>query len=87
MCAYPSSQHALPHWKCVLSCCENFPCIDLTYQELNQFRTTACPTIRFFVYNVITWCKVHCQQSLENKTNFVCVHMIMSLCPMQSSIQ
>ena len=28
MCAYPPSQHALSHWKCVLRCCYNCPGID-----------------------------------------------------------
>ena len=32
MCAYHPSQHALPHWKCVLPCCENFPHIDIRSQ-------------------------------------------------------
>ena len=32
MCAYPTYQHPLPHWKCVLHCCANFPHIDLTVQ-------------------------------------------------------
>ena len=29
MCEYPSSNYALPHWKCVLRCCTKCPCIDL----------------------------------------------------------
>ena len=33
MCAYPHSDHALPHWKCVLGCCADCPCINLTEQE------------------------------------------------------
>ena len=32
ICAYPQSQHAWPHWKCVLCCCSNFPHIDVTDQ-------------------------------------------------------
>ena len=32
MSSYTPSQHALPHWKYVLHCCANFPCIDLPYQ-------------------------------------------------------
>ena len=32
MCAYPPSQHALPHWKCVLRFCENCPHIYLSSQ-------------------------------------------------------
>ena len=33
MCTYPQTDHALPHWKYVLWCCANYPCINLTYQE------------------------------------------------------
>ena len=33
MCAYPQSDHALPHCKCVLRCCADCPCINLTDQE------------------------------------------------------
>ena len=35
MYAYPNSDNALPHWKCVLRCCANFPCINLPDQEKN----------------------------------------------------
>ena len=31
-CAYPQCEHELPHWKCVLLCCSNCPCINLTDQ-------------------------------------------------------
>ena len=27
MCTYPKSEHSLPHWKCVLRCCNDCPCI------------------------------------------------------------
>ena len=38
MCEYPQSDHALPHWKCVLLCCSKFPCVNLPYQETyNQY--------------------------------------------------
>ena len=33
ICAYPQSDHALPHWKCVLRCFDDFPCINLYDQE------------------------------------------------------
>ena len=29
MFAYPHSDHALPHWKCLLWCCAECPCINL----------------------------------------------------------
>ena len=33
MCAYSQSDHALPHWKCVLQCCAKCPGINLPEQE------------------------------------------------------
>ena len=36
MCTYPHSDHALSHWKFVLRCCANCPCIDLSDQEINK---------------------------------------------------
>ena len=33
VCTYPQSDNDLPHYKCVLQCCPNFPCINITYQE------------------------------------------------------
>ena len=38
MCPYPKSDHALPHWKCVLMCCAECPCINLNDQETNKTR-------------------------------------------------
>ena len=35
MYAYPHSDSALPHWKCVLRCCFDCPCINITDQETN----------------------------------------------------
>ena len=32
MCAYPQSDHALLHWKCVLRCCAKCPCININDQ-------------------------------------------------------
>ena len=29
ICAYPPYQHAFPNWKWAVSCCENYPYIDL----------------------------------------------------------
>ena len=33
MCTYPQSDNALQHRKCVLWCCADCPCINLTDQE------------------------------------------------------
>ena len=27
MCAYPQSDHSLPHWKCVFRFCADCPCV------------------------------------------------------------
>ena len=32
MCAYPYSDHALIHWKCILWCCSDCTFINLPYQ-------------------------------------------------------
>ena len=32
MCAYPQSEHSLPHWKSVLQCCADYPCINIPVQ-------------------------------------------------------
>ena len=32
VCAYPQSDHALPHLKFVLRCCADCPCINITDQ-------------------------------------------------------
>ena len=29
MCAHPESEYELPHWKCFLRCCSQYPNIDL----------------------------------------------------------
>ena len=31
MCPCPSQNHGLPHWKCVLRCCEKFPVISIPH--------------------------------------------------------
>ena len=33
VCIYPQYDRALPHWKCVLRCCADCPCINLPDQE------------------------------------------------------
>ena len=36
MSAYPHSDNVIPHWKCVLCCCADCPCINLPDQETNK---------------------------------------------------
>ena len=37
MCAYPSSNYVLPHFKCVLHCFVQFPWVDLPSPESDQY--------------------------------------------------
>ena len=36
MCTYPQPDYALPRWKCVLRCCADCPCINLTERKKNM---------------------------------------------------
>ena len=56
MCTYPQSDHALPHWKCVLRCCAEFPCINLPDQEMDNQNSDTTPSIRFHIYHIISHC-------------------------------
>ena len=53
MCTYPHYDHALPHWKIVLQCCADCPCINLPYHETNKKHEETTPSIRFHVYHII----------------------------------
>ena len=59
MCTYPQSDHALPHWKCVLRCCAECTHINLTDQEKIKTRRKT-PSIRFHIYHIIGSCAAHC---------------------------
>ena len=67
MCTYPQSDHALPHWKCVLWCCAECPCISLPDQEIyNQYSKTT-PSIRFQIYHIVVHCTAHGRITLKDK--------------------
>ena len=70
MCSYPQSQHAFPNWKCMLSCCSNLPCIDITHQELDRHNSNTSSSICFNIYHLITCCTVHGILSLHE--NEIC---------------
>ena len=36
ICAYPQSDHELPHWKCVMQCCAKYPSINIPDQETDD---------------------------------------------------
>ena len=56
MCAYPSSNYPLPHWKYVLCCCARCTQIDILSPESDQHNSNVIPTIRFHVYKTIACC-------------------------------
>ena len=53
MCTYPQSDHAIPHWKCVLRCCAKCTCINLTDQETDNQCSEKTSSIRFHIYHII----------------------------------
>ena len=59
MCEYSQSDNALPHWKCVLKCCDNCPCINFPDQETDNQYLDTTPSIRFHIYHIIARCTAH----------------------------
>ena len=73
MCAYPRYDHALPDWKCVLRCCDDCPCINITYQETDNQNSDTTPSIMFHIYHIIARCTAHGRIPLKyNKTCYMC---------------
>ena len=67
MCTYPQSDHALTRWKCVLQCCDYFPCINIPHQETEKKHEETTPSIRFHIYHIIASCTAHGQIPLKDK--------------------
>ena len=65
MCEYPPSQHALPHCKYVLHCCDSFPWNYLPYQEWDRHHSIISTSIRVHIYNLIAHCTVHGRINIE----------------------
>ena len=74
MCTYPQSDHALPHWKCVLRCCDECPYINITDQETNKKHEETTPSIRFHIYNIIGNYTDHGIITLKDKKYVTCVN-------------
>ena len=68
MCAYPYADDALPHWKCILRCCADCPCINLPEQETNKKNEETIPSIRFHIYHIIGRCTAHGIIPLKDNT-------------------
>ena len=67
MCANSQSDHALPHWKCVLQCCAQCPSINIPNQETDDKHPNPSPSIRFHIYHLIARCTTHGRLPLTNK--------------------
>ena len=47
ICTYPQSDHAPPHWKCVLRCCEDCQCINIIDHETDKNMKKKHPQLGF----------------------------------------
>ena len=74
MCTYPQSEHALTHWKCVLRCCNDCPCINIPDQETTKNHEKTTPSIRFHIYHIIGRCDIYGRISLKTRTFVPCVN-------------
>ena len=69
MCAYPQSDHALPHYKCALKCCAKFPCVNIPDQETDDQYSDTRPSIILHIYHLIAHCTPHGRLMLNDKKN------------------
>ena len=67
ICAYPQSDHELPHWKCVLGCCSKCPSIHTPDQETDDQYSNTSPLICFHFYHLIAHCTTHRRILLNKK--------------------
>ena len=70
VCAYPPSQHAFPHWKCVLHCCSHFPYIDLPDQWSDRYHSNTSTSILFHIYHLIACFILHGRRPLDENIIF-----------------
>ena len=59
MCTNTHSDHAIPHWKCVLRGCYDCPRINLPDQETTKKHDKTTPSIMFHIYHIIGRCTDH----------------------------
>ena len=71
MCAYPQSDHALPHWKCVLRCFANVTCINIPDQETDHQYSDTTTSIRFHIYHTIVCCTENGRIPFKDKKIYV----------------
>ena len=73
MCTYPHSDHAIPHWKCVLRCCADCHSINLPDKETTKKHEETTPSIRFHIYHIIGRCTAHGIIPSKDKKYVTCV--------------
>ena len=59
ICAYPQSDHALPHWKGVMWCCAKCSSVNLPDQETDDKYSDTSPSIKFHIYHLISYFSTH----------------------------
>ena len=67
MCTYPQSEHALPHWKCVLRCCADYPFINIPDQETTKKHDETTPSNGFHINHIIGCYVTHGRILLKDK--------------------
>ena len=73
MFTHPQSDHAIPHWKCVLWCCYDCTYINLPDQETNKKHEETAPSIQFHIYHIIVRCTTHGRTPLKyRKICYMC---------------
>ena len=74
MCAYPKSDHALPHCKCVIQCCAKCPSVNLPNQKTDDQYYDTSPSIHFHDCRLIARCSTHGRIPLNKNKNHKCKH-------------
>ena len=67
MCAYTKSNNERTHWKYVLRCCADCPCINITDQETDNKYSETTPSIRFHIYHSIASCSAYSRIPLKDQ--------------------
>ena len=67
MCTYPQYDHSIPHWKRVLLCCANIPCINIPDKETDNQYSETKPSIWFHIYHIIGRFNDHGRIPCKNK--------------------
>ena len=69
MGAYSQLDHALPHRKRVLRCCDQCPSINITDQETDDKHPNPSHSIRFHIYHMVACFTKHGRLPLTDKKN------------------